>query len=102
MHAKAQPAQRYRAYLVRCWQETQEMEDTCIWRFSLERVGDSEERAGFATLEELCATLMEEMDIRSHDGRLQQGRHERGADHRAGRHSAWLPDCTSDYTLDSG
>ena len=94
MQAKGQQAEQYRAYLVRCWQEKPEPEGASIWRFSLLRVGSSDARSGFATLEDLFAALADELNIRPYGNRLRP----RAAEHFAEHRSAYPPD----YTLDSG
>lgn len=43
--------ERYRAFLLRCWQEGE------AWRYSVESAGDEEGRRGFGSLEALVAWL---------------------------------------------
>ena len=52
---------RYRAYLLRFWEErSQHAGDGGVWRFSLEDL-HTQERRGFATLEEMVAFLQEQI-----------------------------------------
>lgn len=57
----AQPL-RYRAYVVRCWQElsVHAGRETAVWRFSLQDPRTSQRR-GFATLEALLGSLQAEL-----------------------------------------
>jgi len=52
----------YRAYLLRCWQE--DVDGVATWRFTLVRAGEERNQKGFASLEDLCAHLRSEMNIR--------------------------------------
>ncbi len=52
---------RYRAYLLRCWQERGRQEaQPAVWRFSLEDAHTGR-RHGFATLEAVVAALEREL-----------------------------------------
>lgn len=54
---------RYRAYLLRCWQErSQQPEHLGVWRFSLQEP-HSGQRRGFASLEALMAFLETQLAI---------------------------------------
>ncbi len=52
---KAEGDNRYRAYLLRCWQEGDS------WRYSIEMTGKEQERRGFGSLEALLAWLGAEL-----------------------------------------
>ena len=54
---KKQPS-LYRAYLLRCWRESNADNDSHTWRFSLEGVQDSQ-RYGFANLAALLTFLQQ-------------------------------------------
>ena len=55
------PSPRYRAYLLRCWQERGRQEDQPpLWRYSLEDPHTGI-RHGFATLEAVFAVLQQEL-----------------------------------------
>lgn len=58
----AQPL-RYRAYVVRCWQElsVHAGRETRLWRFSLQDPSTGRRR-GFANLEALLSSLQAELD----------------------------------------
>lgn len=59
-----------RAYLLRCWQEGETVDDKAPhWRFSLEEVLRKEPRQGFDSLEALLAFLQTELTDGS-DGSL--------------------------------
>jgi hypothetical protein len=59
--AQLDPPPRYRAYLLRCWQErSQDPDQTTVWRFSLEDPHTSQRR-GFASFEALIAALRTEL-----------------------------------------
>jgi hypothetical protein len=49
----------YRAYLVRCWQDEDDLSGD--WRFSLEEVGAERPRQGFTSLQNLCGCLAVEL-----------------------------------------
>jgi len=52
---------RYRAYLLRFWEERgQHADDGEVWRFSLEDL-HTQERRGFASLEEVMTFLRQQM-----------------------------------------
>ena len=56
---------RYRAYLLRCWEERGEQDDGgTVWRFSLVNP-ETNERRGFATPEALAAFLTRLVDEES-------------------------------------
>jgi hypothetical protein len=60
--AQLDPPPRYRAYLLRCWQERSQASDqkTTVWRFSLEDPHTGQRR-GFASFETLIAALRTEL-----------------------------------------
>jgi hypothetical protein len=59
--ANLDPTPRYRAYLLRCWQErSQNPDSTTVWRFSLEDPHTGQRR-GFASFEALIAALRTEL-----------------------------------------
>ena len=54
--------ERYRAYLLRCWQEGDTGTDRePLWRFSVEDVFGERRRQGFGSLEALVAFLRVEL-----------------------------------------
>ena len=69
---------RYRAYLLRCWQERREHADLPgTWRFSLEDPHTGQRR-GFADLEALVGFLRQ--DMRCEESRLEKPRGTRSKD----------------------
>ena len=61
MHVPARPS-RYRAYLLRCWEEGEQGTGRGkVWRFSLEDAYTSQRR-GFASLEEMMAFLRSQLE----------------------------------------
>jgi hypothetical protein len=58
------PAGRaYRAFLLRCWRETEaEPGGQAAWRFCLVEPGNGETKRGFASLEALLAYLWQELE----------------------------------------
>jgi hypothetical protein len=52
--------ERYQAYLLRCWQERGEDQES-LWRFSVEDVFGERRRQGFNSLEALVAFLSVEL-----------------------------------------
>lgn len=56
------PRPRYRAFLLRCWQEAGTgREGEPRWRFAVVQTGSEKAQRGFASLEELCAYLRREL-----------------------------------------
>jgi hypothetical protein len=50
-----------RAYLIRCWQESDALPDAPRWRFSVEEVSHEGQRWGFKDLDTLVAFLRAEL-----------------------------------------
>jgi hypothetical protein len=52
----------YRAFLLRCWQEAGAGPGgESAWRFTLVQLDNKQHKAGFATLEDLCSYIQEEL-----------------------------------------
>ena len=66
------PAPRYQSYLLRCWEvRSQHPDRPTTWRFSLQDP-QTEEKHGFADLEELVEFLRFELNP-SRNGELEEG-----------------------------
>jgi hypothetical protein len=62
MERRKDKQERYRAYILRCWQEGKTRADQePLWRFSVEEVFDERVVQGFGSLEELIAFLRVEL-----------------------------------------
>ena len=56
----AKTAPQYRTYLVTCWRERDEVQQTAVWRFRLETVRNGRRRI-FTTLEEVMSIIETEL-----------------------------------------
>jgi len=64
------PCPRYRAFLLRCWQELGAGQDRELsWRFAVVQADGTKAPRGFASLEEFCAYLRREL------GEVQRSHH---------------------------
>jgi hypothetical protein len=62
--------QKYRAFLLRCWQdEAIKPEGEVVWRFTLVHFDGKQTKKGFARLEELVSYLRAELESGSAAGR---------------------------------
>ncbi len=52
----------YQSYLLRAWQEADVTDRHLIWRFSLEKIGEEDQRHGFSSLQALMAFLEEQVE----------------------------------------
>lgn len=61
-------AEKYRAFLLRCWQEADAgTAGELTWRFTLVQLGQGQTKKGFASLEDLVAYLRVELqEVRPH------------------------------------
>lgn len=61
MQTPGDQPQPYRAYLLRCWRESETANGQFpLWRFSLEQIGKEPRRRGFRDLASLLAFLRDE------------------------------------------